>query len=317
MGNTTSGKPRRGSADEPYFGGHIGFDSRRSHPDYDPNDDQDPNWMLGKKGYENLIDDVKDITLFDHKNANFFTTMSSSAASQAHADDTKNILVPTLFKWEGGGKDVYISGTFNQWKAKIPMVKSQKNFYTIIDLPLGEHQYKFIVDSHWKVDTKQKVTQVSMGKQQSNIIQVRETDADVHDALTYMESMNSTGNATPPGEYNQVVPSNPTAALQMTHQFAMAASNQSSESSSQKDAPSQLPTDLKKLLTPPSLPPQLLQVILNKDTNIQSDPNLLPQPNHVMVNHMYALSIKDGVMVLSAITRYRQKFVSTVLYKPI
>ncbi|VDO09817.1 unnamed protein product [Rodentolepis nana] len=59
------------------------------------------------------------------------------------------------------------------------------------------------------------------------------------------------------------------------------------------------------------------KVILNRDTNAQCDPNLLPQPNHVMLNHMYALSIKDGVIVLSAISRYRQKFVSTVLYKPI
>lgn len=35
-----------------------------------------------------------------------------------------------------------------------------------------------------------------------------------------------------------------------------------------------------------------VQVILNRDTNAQCDPNLLPQPNHVMLNHMYALSIK-------------------------
>lgn len=31
--------------------------------------------------------------------------------------------LPTVFKWEGGGKEVYISGTFNGWKSKIPMVK--------------------------------------------------------------------------------------------------------------------------------------------------------------------------------------------------
>lgn len=32
---------------------------------------------------------------------------------------------------------------------------SKHNFYTIIDLPLGEHQYKFIVDGHWKLDQNQ------------------------------------------------------------------------------------------------------------------------------------------------------------------
>lgn len=103
--------------------------------------------------------------------------------------------LPTVFKWEGGGKEVYISGTFNGWKSKIPMVKryvftvsvssafninfvtfiyytgpvalisdanifllhvfSKQNFYTIIDLPEGEHQYKFIVDGQWKLGKNQ------------------------------------------------------------------------------------------------------------------------------------------------------------------
>lgn len=73
-----------------------------------------------------------------------------------------------------------------------------------------------------------------------------------------------------------------------------------------------------KLKNPPVLPPHLLQVLLNKDTGIsvsclpakppigssvrkimtlcvvhhQCDPTLLPEPNHVMLNHLYALSIK-------------------------
>ena len=36
-----------------------------------------------------------------------------------------------------------------------------------------------------------------------------------------------------------------------------------------------------------------------------------------MLNHLYALSIRDGVMVLSATHRYRKKYVTTLLYKPI
>lgn len=72
-----------------------------------------------------------------------------------------------------------------------------------------------------------------------------------------------------------------------------------------------------KTAQPPVLPPHLLQVILNKDTPISCDPNVLPEPNHVMLNHLYALSIKDGVMVLSATHRYRKKYVTTLLYKPV
>lgn len=67
--------------------------------------------------------------------------------------DEEKITLPTVFKWDGGGKQVYISGTFSEWKA-IPMVKSHGDFVTIIDLPEGEHEYKFYVDGEWKHDAK-------------------------------------------------------------------------------------------------------------------------------------------------------------------
>ena len=67
---------------------------------------------------------------------------------------------------------------------------------------------------------------------------------------------------------------------------------------------------------PPVLPPHLLQVMLNKDTPLVCEPTLLPTPNHVMINHMYALSFKDNVIVLSKTSRYRKKYATTVFYKP-
>lgn len=63
--------------------------------------------------------------------------------------------LPTVFKWDGGGKQVYISGSFDNWKAKIPLVRSHGDFYTIVDLPEGEHQYKFLVDGQWQCDNKE------------------------------------------------------------------------------------------------------------------------------------------------------------------
>ncbi|CAB1332885.1 unnamed protein product [Coregonus sp. 'balchen'] len=74
-----------------------------------------------------------------------------------------------------------------------------------------------------------------------------------------------------------------------------------------------IPKQEEKFKTLPILPPHLLQVILNKDTGISCDPALLPEPNHVMLNHLYALSIKDGVMVLSATHRYKKKYVTTLM----
>ncbi len=64
---------------------------------------------------------------------------------------------------------------------------------------------------------------------------------------------------------------------------------------------------------------------------------MLPQPNHVILNHLYALSIKvcmcwyfscshgdaddvvvqDNVLVLAATHRYKEKYVTILTYKPV
>ncbi|VVD00349.1 5'-AMP-activated protein kinase subunit beta-1 [Leptidea sinapis] len=188
-------------------------------------------------------------------------------------------VLPTVFKWEGGGKQVFISGTFTDWKT-IPMVKSHGDFVTIIDLPEGEHQYKYFVDGEWRHDPAVKVVDNGMGSK-NNLVTVKMSDFEVFQALAKdSEGVHSTAQT----EYSQEIPQT---------------------------------KPWEKVSGPPILPPHLLQVILNKDTPISCEPTLLPEPNHVMLNHLYALSIKDGVMVLSATHRHRKKYVTTLLYKPI
>ncbi|XP_017066220.1 5'-AMP-activated protein kinase subunit beta-1 [Drosophila eugracilis] len=194
-------------------------------------------------------------------------------------DDIRKTALPTVLRWDGGGKNVTISGTFSNWKP-ITMVRSHQNFVTIIDLPEGDHQYKFCVDGEWKHDPKLKSVENDEG-QRNNLVSVRESDFEVFQALA-KDSENVTNYAEK--EYSQEVPQ---------------------------------AKPWEKVSGPPVLPPHLLQVILNKDTPLSCEPTLLPEPNHVMLNHLYALSIKDGVMVLSATHRYRKKYVTTLLYKPI
>ncbi|KAK6483656.1 5'-AMP-activated protein kinase subunit beta-1-like [Huso huso] len=193
---------------------------------------------------------------------------------------------PTVFRWTGGGKDVFLAGSFNNWNNKIPLTKSHNNFVAILDLPEGEHQYKFYVDGQWTHDPSEPVVTNQLGTV-NNVIQVKKTDFEVFDALMVDSqkcSDMSDLSSSPPGPYLQ-------------------------------DAYISKPDE--RFKAPPILPPHLLQVILNKDTGISCDPALLPEPNHVMLNHLYALSIKDGVMVLSATHRYKKKYVTTLLYKPI
>ncbi|KAM4807426.1 5'-AMP-activated protein kinase subunit beta-2 isoform X1 [Ictidomys tridecemlineatus] len=195
---------------------------------------------------------------------------------------------PTVIRWSEGGKEVFISGSFNNWSTKIPLIKSHNDFVAILDLPEGEHQYKFFVDGQWVHDPSEPVVTSQLGTI-NNLIHVKKSDFEVFDALK-LDSMESSEtscrdlSSSPPGPYGQEM-----------YVF------RSEE----------------RFKSPPILPPHLLQVILNKDTNISCDPALLPEPNHVMLNHLYALSIKDSVMVLSATHRYKKKYVTTLLYKPI
>ncbi|RLU22822.1 hypothetical protein DMN91_005100 [Ooceraea biroi] len=202
---------------------------------------------------------------------------SNTVSEGTKVTDSK--VLPTVFKWEGGGKQVFISGTFTGWKT-LPMVKSHGDFVTIIDLPEGEHQYKFFVDGEWRHDPGLKIVDNGMGSK-NNLVSVRKSDFEVFQALA-KDSEGVTNSAQT--EYGQEIPPH---------------------------------KPWEKVAGPPILPPHLLQVILNKDTPLSCEPTLLPEPNHVMLNHLYALSIKDSVMVLSATHRYRKKYVTTLLYKPI
>ena len=69
---------------------------------------------------------------------------------------------------------------------------------------------------------------------------------------------------------------------------------------------------------PPILPPHLLSIVLNKDQPVKSDPVLLPEPtSHVMLNHLYAQSIRDKMLVMATTARYKKKCVTIVYYTPL
>lgn len=152
----------------------------------------------------------------------------SNTVSEGGGAVTASTTTPTVFRWEGGGRDVCISGTFTNWKT-IPMVKSHGDFVTIIDLPEGEHQYKFYVDGEWKNDPGNKLVETEEGAK-NNLITVKQSDFEVFQALD-KDSENAANDGQK--EYSQEIPTN---------------------------------KPWEKVSGPPILPPHLLQVILNKDT---------------------------------------------------
>lgn len=275
MGNTSSGKRERGYSLDP--------DGAPSSPGRDEKAFEFGTNTKKKFLYHSSLDDSDDFSSFKDKIEGDMRPRASTVTPGTSIDETA---LPTVFKWEGGGKDVFISGTFTDWKP-IPMVRSHGDFVLILEIPEGEHEYKFLVDGQWKHDPTEPTADNELGTK-NNYITIKKSDFEVFEALA-MDSV-KTGSGpqgicgSPPGEYSQEIPQH---------------------------------KPYEKTAGPPILPPHLLQVILNKDVPVSCEPTLLPEPNHVMLNHLYALSIKDGVMVLSATHRYRKKYVTTLLYKPI
>jgi len=191
--------------------------------------------------------------------------------------------LPTIFKYAGDAKEAYVCGTFSNWD-KIPMVRTQKDFVAMVELPIGDHQFKYYVDNEWTSDKNLPTVDNDCGSK-NNIISIQQEDFEAFAALD-MDSK----------------------ATNVRHQRGV-------EVEFGQEVPGLSAFEHKA--GPPILPPHLLQVILNKDTPLSCEPTLLPEPNHVMINHLYAMSIKDGVMVISSTQRFRKKYVTTILYKPI
>ena len=96
-----------------------------------------------------------------------------------------------------------------------------------------------------------------------------------------------------------------------------------------------IPSYTKISKNPPIIPPHLLNYMLNKKpgrpmntsrqrilTGTKQYPAInydyiLPKPCHTLLNHLYAMSLKDDMMTLSTTQRYRKKYVTTIFYRPL
>lgn len=202
------------------------------------------------------------------------------------AENSASRKIPTVFRWNDDDDDdcqnVFLSGSFDNWKSRIPMARSESGFLTIVDIPEGTHQYKYFVDGHWKcLQNEPKVEDVSGF--QNNLVTVKHSDFDVFKALDADAGIDE---SLSDQQWSQNIP--------------------------QKD------TGYNYLRArPPLLPPHLLATVLNQCMPSSCDPTMLLEPNHVILNHLYTLSIKNGVLVLGSTYRYRRKYITTLLYKPI
>ncbi|CDH59669.1 5-amp-activated protein kinase subunit beta-2 [Lichtheimia corymbifera JMRC:FSU:9682] len=216
--------------------------------------------------------------------------------------DSQQKGIPTIITWAQGGQNVYVTGTFNGWKHKIKLVKSTQDFTAVLELPPGTHRLKFIVDDEWKCSNEMETATDPDGNL-VNYLQVSDEYEDSLDDFGDNKTDQGSRSSTPTEEYTSQIPAD----------LLALAANISEDEQGQK-----ITSEWEQRQPqPPSLPPHLETVLLNSQAISEEDNSVLPEPNHVTLNHLYASSIKDNVMALSTTTRYRKKYVTTMYYRPV
>ncbi|KAH7526069.1 hypothetical protein ACOSP7_015893 [Xanthoceras sorbifolium] len=70
--------------------------------------------------------------------------------SSGYEDMSDEIGIPTMITWSYDAKEVAVEGSWDNWKTRIPLQRSGKDFTIMKVLPSGVYQYRFIVDGQWK-----------------------------------------------------------------------------------------------------------------------------------------------------------------------
>jgi 5'-AMP-activated protein kinase regulatory beta subunit len=260
----------------------------------------DPQGSLPRSGSD------ASMTILDgEKTAGATSLGSASAVLQSWLDDDT---VPTVFRWEHGGRQVYITGTFNGWSRQIPMHRSGNDFTYIHNLKRGKHAFKFIVDDEWRFAPDQPTVADIEGRI-NNFIDVTDFKPYTGDREFEKEKAAAEyGDEADAGDGGAADSADPN--------LSDASDSMGNRPDKDGEVFSHNMPDLDDYTKePPPLPPHLRHIILNKPPQLQ-DTAALPVPQHVALNHLYCTAIKDNMMVLGITQRYKTKFVTTVYYSP-
>ena len=101
----------------------------------------------------------------NEENKNINIKNKENSGSKETREDLNSIKKNIIFKWEGNGNKVKITGSFCDWKIKFDMEKDPNDNLFKCQLPLDNKKYyfKFIVDDEWKYSTKYNTEEDHLG----------------------------------------------------------------------------------------------------------------------------------------------------------
>ncbi|KAK3370169.1 5'-AMP-activated protein kinase beta subunit, interation domain-containing protein [Podospora didyma] len=252
------------------------------------------------------------------------STIEDEDLEELRVDKTRPT-VPTRLEWSRGGEKVYVTGTIFQWNRKTrlhPVEGRPGVFATTVNVLPGTHHVRFLVDGQMQTSPDLPTT-VDFGNNLVNYIEITsqgvvksdppETsgvpmDNDGQQSAQMKHSASEDPGSNVPKD-REIPPAN-----SFTHKIP----KYLLEFDQPEDTPAyhNAITAIDKLPNPPALPGFLGKPILNAATLIKDDNSVLNMPNHTVLNHLATSSIKNNVLAVSATTRYKSKYVTTIMYKP-
>ncbi|KAG5977669.1 hypothetical protein E4U55_006634 [Claviceps digitariae] len=247
------------------------------------------------------------------------TTVDDDEFEELRVDKTRPV-VPTKIEWKRGGDKIYVTGTIFQWNRKQrlhPVDGKPGHFATTVYILPGTHHLRFLADGIMQTSPDLPTT-VDFGNNLVNYIEVNpdallkaKQEADLFKADTDADTSQTESQAKEPAKSKGKPVPAPESYASEVPQF-LVDFDQPEDSPAYRNAVEAI----EKLATPPSLPGFLGKPILNAATLMKDDNSVLNMPNHTVLNHLATSSIKNNVLAVSATTRYHNKYVTTILYKP-
>lgn len=264
-------------------------------------------------------------------------TMDEEEGEELRVDKTRPV-VQTKLEWKAGGEKVYVTGSIFQWNRKRrlhPVDGKPGCFAATIHVLPGTHHVRFLVDGIMQTSPDLPTT-VDFGNNLVNYIEVSPEDPTktikphaATPAVTDKEKAEASSNTAAPqvrpsrssslsgkDQQPKAPPRNKPVLPQEAYHGEIPQYLQDFDQAEDSPAYQTAIAAIDKLPTPPSLPGFLGKPILNAAVLMKDDNSVLNMPNHTVLNHLATSSIKNGILAVSATTRYRNKCVTTIIYKP-
>lgn len=265
----------------------------------------------------------------------------------------RDSMVPVDITWQQGGEKVYVTGSFTGWRKMIGLVPVPGQpglLHVKLQLPVGTHRFRFIVDNELRFSDYLPTATDQMGNfvnylevaappSQAGKPQASEQEQSAHGskkastqrksgdpvsarsriALEIEKEPDEIGNGFT--RFREELPTRPS--LEYTQDIPAVFTDPTVMEQYYLTLDQQQNNHQNMAwLTPPQLPPHLEDVPLNSYSSSQGDSNennsgALPIPNHVVLNHLATSSIKHNTLCVASIVRYKRKYVTQILYAPL